>query len=133
MHYLCSQGSGHGCAWVCAPPRKRKPINSSACKRELRARFCRSTRRFPLQPSVSHGCNRLRSLPTPTWQTEPRMCLGEGVIFNSCASIIKADSVCKINLGEHSDYRLSAPLSASSWIKARGKRWRELGKPSFIC
>lgn len=83
--------------------------------------FCGSTRRFPLQPNVSQGCNQLRSLPTPTWQTEPRVCVGEGVIFNSCASIIKADSVCKIDLGERSDCRLSAPLWTSSWIKAQGR------------
>ena len=87
-----------------------RPLITLHAKGSCVRRFCRSARCIPSQPNVSHSCNRLRSLPTPTWQTEPRMCLGEGVIFNSCASIIKADSVCKINSGERSDYRLSAPL-----------------------
>lgn len=98
---------------------KASPLITLPMKRSCVRRFCRSTRHFPAQPTVSRGRHGLRSLPAPTWQTEPRTCCREGVMFNSLASIIKADPVCKISLGGRSDCCLSAPLSTSSCIKGR--------------
>lgn len=65
------------------------PLTTVHAKGSCVQRFCRTRRRFPLQSTVSHGCNQLCLLPTPAWQTEHRMCLGKGVIFNSCGSTIR--------------------------------------------
>lgn len=102
-------------SWLCS-----KSTHLRTCEKY---RLWRSMGYFPWQPNVNHtgiGCACCHIHLA-------KSVLGEGVIFNSCASIIKVDSICKITSVKGSEKPLSASSWTSSWIKA------ETDSNPFIC